>query len=57
MVESAFSAIKRIFGEHVLAKNMQNMVKELMIKACFACVNEPIKEINCKWCKINIPSC
>ncbi len=33
MVESAFSAFKRTFGEHVLAKSMQNMVKELMIKA------------------------
>lgn len=31
MVEAAFSAFKRTFGEHVLA--MQNMIKELIIKA------------------------
>jgi len=31
IIEAAFSAFKRAFGEHVLA--MQNMIKELIIKA------------------------
>jgi hypothetical protein len=26
------SAIKRMFGEHVMAKNYQNMVKEMFLK-------------------------
>src|SRR5208283_5056078 len=32
MVESAFSSLKRTFGEHVSAKTMQNMAKEMMLK-------------------------
>ena len=32
MSETAFSAIKRMFGEHALATRYQNMVKEMMIK-------------------------
>lgn len=33
MVESTFSSFKRTFGEHVSARNMRNMAKEMMIKA------------------------
>jgi hypothetical protein len=33
IVESVFSALKRIFGEHVMAHKRQNMVKELQLKA------------------------
>jgi len=33
MVESAFSSLKRTFGEYVSAKNMRNMAQEIMIKA------------------------
>ncbi len=33
VAESAFSAFKRIFGEHVKAVKWKNMVKELMLKA------------------------
>ncbi len=32
MVETAFSSIKRMFGEYVMATKFQNMVKEMMIK-------------------------
>jgi hypothetical protein len=32
MAESAFSSIKRMFGEYVAATRFQNMVKEMMIK-------------------------
>jgi hypothetical protein len=32
MAETAFSSIKRMFGEHTLATRFQNMVKEMMIK-------------------------
>ena len=32
MAESAFSSIKRTFGEHVSATRFKNMVKEMMIK-------------------------
>jgi hypothetical protein len=30
MAETVFSAIKRMFGECVMARNYQNMVKEMM---------------------------
>ena len=33
MVESAFSSLKRTFGEYVSARKMRNMVNEMMIKA------------------------
>jgi len=33
MIESAFSSLKRTFGEYVSAKNIRNMTQELMIKA------------------------
>jgi len=33
MVESAFSSLKRTFGEYVSAKTMQNMANEIMLKA------------------------
>jgi hypothetical protein len=33
MVESAFSSLKRTFGEYVSAKSMRNMAQEMMIKA------------------------
>ena len=32
MAESAFSSIKRMFGEYTSAIRFQNMVKEMMIK-------------------------
>jgi hypothetical protein len=32
IVESVFSVLKRIFGEHVMAHKRQNMVKELELK-------------------------
>jgi hypothetical protein len=32
MTETAFSIIKRMFGEHVSATRFRNMVKEMMIK-------------------------
>jgi len=33
MVESAFSAIKRMFGEHIKSVRWKNIVKEIMLKA------------------------
>jgi hypothetical protein len=33
IAESVFSAIKRIFGEHVMAHSFCNMVQELKLKA------------------------
>ena len=33
MVESAFSCLKRTFGEYVCAVKWENMVKELLLKA------------------------
>jgi hypothetical protein len=32
MAETVFSAIKRMFGECVMARNYQNMVKEMYLK-------------------------
>lgn len=32
MAETAFSTMKRMFGEHVSATRFDNMVKEMMIK-------------------------
>ena len=32
MAETAFSTIKRMFGEYVSATRFDNMVKEMMIK-------------------------
>jgi hypothetical protein len=32
MAETAFSSIKRMFGEYTSATRFQNMVKEMMIK-------------------------
>jgi len=33
MVESAFSSLKRTFGEYVSAKSMRNMAQEMILKA------------------------
>ncbi|MGC2599080.1 MAG: hypothetical protein WA395_13250 [Nitrososphaeraceae archaeon] len=33
MAETAFSSIKRMFGEHVTARKFSNMVKEIFLKA------------------------
>jgi transposase len=33
IAESVFSAMKRMFGEYVMARNYQNMVKEIYLKA------------------------
>lgn len=32
MAETVFSALKRMFGEYVMAKHYQNMVKEMFLK-------------------------
>jgi hypothetical protein len=32
IAESVFSAMKRMFGEYVMARNYQNMVKEMFLK-------------------------
>jgi hypothetical protein len=32
MAETAFSSIKRMFGEHIMATSFQNMVKEMILK-------------------------
>jgi hypothetical protein len=32
IAESVFSAMKRMFGEYVMARNYQNSVKELFLK-------------------------
>ena len=32
IVETVFSAMKRMFGEYVMARNYQNMVKEMFLK-------------------------
>ena len=32
MTETAFSSLKRMFGENIMATKFQNMVKEMMIK-------------------------
>ena len=32
MAETAFSSIKRMFGEYVSASRFQNMIKEMMVK-------------------------
>ena len=33
MAETAFSSIKRTYGEYVSATRFQNMVKEMIVKA------------------------
>jgi hypothetical protein len=33
MAETVFSAMKRMFGEYDMARNYQNMVKEMYLKA------------------------
>ena len=33
MAESTFSSLKRLFGEHVSARRMEGMARELMVKA------------------------
>ena len=33
MVETVFSAFKRLFGEHVMARSLPNMVREMLLKA------------------------
>jgi len=33
MAETAFSTIKRLFGEHVTAKRFPNMIREMLLKA------------------------
>ncbi|MFY9873393.1 MAG: transposase, partial [Candidatus Nitrosopolaris sp.] len=33
IAETAFSSIKRTFGEHVTARKFHNMVKEILLKA------------------------
>src|SRR4051812_28105628 len=39
MVETAFSSIKRMFGEHTSATKFQNMVKEMVMKgSCITCL-------------------
>jgi hypothetical protein len=33
MVETVFSSMKRMFGEHVSARIIPNMIKEMFLKA------------------------
>jgi len=33
MAETAFSTFKRLFGEHVMARSLPNMVREMLLKA------------------------
>lgn len=33
MAETAFSAFKRLFGEHVMARQLPNMIREMLLKA------------------------
>ena len=33
MVETVFSAFKRLFAEHVMARSLPNMVREMLLKA------------------------
>ena len=33
MAETAFSVIKRVFGEYVMARSFSNMVREMILKA------------------------
>jgi hypothetical protein len=33
MAETTFSSLKRVFGEHVSARKIESMAKELMLKA------------------------
>lgn len=33
IAETAFSSIKRMFGEHVTARKIPNMIKEIILKA------------------------
>ncbi|MCJ7560219.1 hypothetical protein MUO79_06330 [Candidatus Bathyarchaeota archaeon] len=33
MVESAFSSIKRVFGEHIVSIKWKNIINELLLKA------------------------
>jgi hypothetical protein len=33
MAETAFSVIKRVFGEYVMARSFPNMVGEMLLKA------------------------
>ena len=35
MAETAFSSIKRMFGEYICATKFQNMVKEMVMKGIF----------------------
>lgn len=46
IAESAFSAFKRMFGEHVRAVRWKNMVKELMLKAS---IYNMFISMNPKW--------
>jgi len=33
MAEIAFSVFKQVFGEHVMARSLPNMVREMLLKA------------------------
>jgi len=33
MTETAFSSFKRLFGEHVTARSLPNMAREMLLKA------------------------
>ena len=35
MAETAFSTFKRLFGEHVMARQLSNMIREMLLKASF----------------------
>lgn len=49
--ESAFSWIKRAFGEYVTAKNIENMIREITIKSFYTTYSseqqkQPKKRVN-----------
>jgi hypothetical protein len=49
MSETAFSSIKRMFGEYALATRFQNMVKEMMIKVSLYICSEEYKATRIEW--------
>ena len=45
MTETAFSFIKRMFGEHIMATSLQNMVKEMILKiSCTTYLEDQYKQ-------------
>ncbi len=49
MAETAFSSIKRMFGEHIMATSFKNMVKEMILKVSLYNYLEEQYEKNENW--------